>query len=78
VDLSLYADCTSDTLLDMCIIEAFCLPVLKGHDGRFDGRILKLAERGEGYYERVGTFTRSNPHLDKMLGPAPQKTFVLT
>jgi hypothetical protein len=73
----LYAKCTSDTPLRHCSFDAFCLPVLKGK-AEYDGLLLKAAARGEGYYERVGTFARPNPQLMVMLESAPQVSFVLT
>jgi hypothetical protein len=74
----LYAECTSDTPLRYCSFNAFCLPVLRKGKAEYDGLLLKAAARGEGYYERVGTFYGPNLPLVVMLESAPQVSFVLT
>jgi hypothetical protein len=74
----LYADCTSNTPLRFCNLNAFCLPILRGGKDGYEGLILKSAARGEGYYQRVGTFTQPNPRLMMMLESAPKVSFILT
>lgn len=46
--------------------------------GGIIGLILKSAAKGEGYYERVRTFTQPNPRVMMMLESAPQVSFILT
>jgi hypothetical protein len=74
----LYVDCTSDTPLCFCNLDTFFLLILKRKKGGHEGLILKPAARGDGYYERVGTFTQPNPPVMKMLVSAPQVWFTLT
>jgi hypothetical protein len=59
-------------------LDAFCLPILRRKKGGYEGLILKPAARGDGYYERVGTFAHPNPPVMKMLESAPQVSFILT
>jgi len=73
-----YADCTSDTPIRFCNLDAFCLPILRRKKGGYEALILKPAARGDGYYERVGTFAHPNPPVMKMLESAPQVSFILT
>jgi hypothetical protein len=74
----LYADCTSDTPLRFCDLDAFFLPILKRKKGGYEGLILKPAAMADRYYERVETFTQPNPPVMKMLESAPQVSFILT